>query len=415
MTDARYVLARWRRLAALLYTIALVLALAPSAVAPAMSLALLPSQRTPETVPAGAVAALRAFAAAFARGQYAAMWARLTPDARAGWGGLPGYAAYYHAKFAPVRLIGIDLGTARMDGSAVRIPLSLHLAWRGAGAPGILALFQNVEATVVPAAHGWRVREAGPLDPTAPILPPSRPPARTLRVPILMYHHISSVPPLARSQAGLTVTDAEFQAQLAYLSAHGYRSITLVDLFNALYYGRPLPPRPVVLTFDDGYLDNYTDAFPLLRRYGMAGEFNVIAAYPGITLGVNRYMTWPQIEALSAAGMEVESHTVDHQDLGQMSAAHAVYELRFSRAIIASHIHRAVQFLAYPSGEPFRSGTLAAQQSILALLPQNGYICALLDQPAPGTRQNAQTPYQLPRVRVDPGESLAAFAANLWL
>jgi hypothetical protein len=72
-----------------------------------------------------------------------------------------------------------------------------------------------------------------------------------------------------------------------------------------------------------------------------------------------------------------------------------------------------VQFLAYPSGEPFRSGTVVAQQRLLALLPRFGYVGGLLDPPAPSTLQDARTPYQLPRVHVDPGESLGAFAASL--
>jgi peptidoglycan/xylan/chitin deacetylase (PgdA/CDA1 family) len=289
---------------------------------------------------------------------------------------------------------------------------SPRLAWRGAGIPGVLSLFQNLETTVVPTPQGWRVAEGGPLDPAAPVIPPRQVAPRVLRVPILMYHHISSAPP-APSQAGLTITDPDFAAQLAYLKGHGYHAVLLVDLFNALYDDRPLPPHPVVLTFDDGYLDAYTDAFPLLRRYGMVGEFNIITGFVGKTIGLNRYMTWSEIVAMAGAGMEMESHTIDHQDLGIFTAPQDAYELRFSRAVLAAHLHRAVQFLAYPSGEPFRSGTVAAQQRLLALLPQFGYVGGLLDPPVPSTLQDARMPYQLRRIRVDPGESLAAFAPSL--
>jgi peptidoglycan/xylan/chitin deacetylase (PgdA/CDA1 family) len=289
---------------------------------------------------------------------------------------------------------------------------SPRLAWRGAGIPGVLSLFQNLETTVVPTPQGWRVAEGGPLDPAAPVIPPRQVAPRVLRVPILMYHRISSAPP-APSQAGLTITDPDFAAQLAYLKGHGYHTVLLVDLFNALYDGRPLPPHPVVLTFDDGYLDGYTDAFPLLRRYGMVGEFNIITGLVGETIGVNQYMTWPQVVAMAGAGMEMEPHTSDHQDLGIITAPQDAYELRFWHAVLAAHLHRAVQFLAYPSGEPFRSGTVVAQQRLLALLPQFGYVGALLDPPTPSTLQDARTPYQLPRVRVDPRESLAVFAARL--
>ncbi len=360
-----------------------------------------------------ALAAVQTFFRDFAQGRYGAMWDALAPAARAGWDGPAGYAAYYRAKFAPVRLRGITVGSPRGAGAAVQVPVSLDLAWRTPGPPGVLSLFDNLPATVVQGPLGWRIAEGGPLDPQAPIIPPPHPGARTLHVPILMYHHISSLPPPAPSQVGLTVTDEAFAAQLAYLAAHGYQTIRLVDLLNALYYGHPLPRRPVILTFDDGYLDNYTDAFPLLRRHHMVGEFNIITGYPGKTVGVNRYMSWSQIGTMAAAGMEIESHTVSHQDLGLETAAQAAYELRFSRSILAHSVHRAVQFLAYPSGEPFRSETLAAQQRILALLPQYGYVGALLDPVYPSTLQDAQRPYQLQRVRVSPGESPATFAAGL--
>src|SRR5579864_703625 len=145
----------------------------------------------------------------------------------------------------------------------------------------------------------------------------------------------------------------------------------------------------------------------------MVGEFNIITGYAGLTVGVNSYMTWPQIGALAAAGMEIESHTIDHQDLGIVSTEKARYELRFSRGMLAAQIHRAVQFLAYPSGEPFRSGALDAQQRILALLPEYGYVGALLDQSVPSTQQNARAPFELPRVRVARGESLDQFAASI--
>ncbi len=348
---------------------------------------------------------MRAYATAFAGGRYDAMWRLLTPAAREDWGGQTGYAAYYRRKFAPVRLRGVALGAPQAAGPIVRIPLTLDLAWRHG----------NLNTTLTRTPAGWRVVQGGPLDPEAPIIPPPTPPASVARVPILMYHHISDTPPLAYSQVDLTVTAQNFAAQLAYLSTHGYHAIKLVDLFNTLYYGRPLPPRPVILTFDDGYADNYTDAFPLLRRYHMVGAFYIITGLVGTTLGVNTYVTWPQVEVMAAAGMDMESHTVSHPDLGLLDADRDTYELRFSRAVLAGRIHRAVQFLAYPSGAPFRSGTLEAQTRIRAILARYGYIGAVLDPVTPSTRQDARAPYQLPRVRVSRATTLAQFAARLRL
>jgi peptidoglycan/xylan/chitin deacetylase (PgdA/CDA1 family) len=266
-----------------------------------------------------------------------------------------------------------------------------------------------------PALLGNPPRRASRRRPPAPALLklPAHLPGRVLDVPILMYHHISSAPPATALNYGLTVTDEGFAGQLAYLRDHGYHTVLLRQVFQALYYGKPLPAHPVVLTFDDGYRDNYTDALPLLRRFGDVGEFNIISGYVGITLGVNTYMTWPQIRALVAAGMEIGSHTVDHQDLGTLPEDKIRFELRDSRNVLQRTLHIPVQFLAYPSGEPFRSETLAAQQRMLSLLSQYGYVGALLDPVYPSTVQDAQQPYQLQRVRVSPGESPSTFAAGL--
>ncbi len=370
---------------------------------------------TPSITGSSAVTTLRAYATAFTGGRYDAMWRLLTPAAREGWGGQAGYAAYYRRKFAPVRLRGVALGAPQDAGPIVRIPLTLDLAWRHGGQPDVLTLLHNLTAALTRTPAGWRVAQGGPLDPAAPIIPPPVPPASVVRVPILMYHHISDVPPLAYSQVDLTVTAHNFAAQLAYLSTHGYHAVRLVDLFNTLYYGRPLPPRPVILTFDDGYADNYTDAFPLLRRYHMVGAFYIITGLVGTTLGVNTYVTWPQVEAMAAAEMDMQSHTVSHPDLGLLDADRDAYELRFSRAVLAGRIHRAVQFMAYPSGAPFRSGTLAAQARIRAILARYGYIGAVLDPVTPGTRQDARAPYELPRVRVSRTTTLVQFAAGLRL
>ncbi len=403
-----------RRLAGLL--LATLIAVAPSALQRGHATSAAVSGRvtnTPSITDSSAVATLRAYATAFAGGRYDAMWRLLTPAARAGWGGQAGYAAYYRRKFAPVRLRGVALGAPQAAGPIVRIPLTLDLAWRHGGQPDVLTLLRNLNTTLTRTPAGWRVAQGGPLDPEAPIIPPTAPPAAVAHVPILMYHHISDTPPLAYSQVDLTVTAHDFAAQLAYLSTHGYHAIKLVDLFNTLYYGRPLPPRPVILTFDDGYADNYTDAFLLLRRYHMVGEFYIITGFVGTTLGVNTYVTWPQVEAMAAAGMDMESHTVSHPDLGLLDAGRDAYELRFSRAVLAGFIHRAVQFMAYPSGAPFRSGTLAAQARIRTILARYGYIGAVLDPITPSPQQDAREPYELPRVRVARATSLAQFATRL--
>jgi peptidoglycan/xylan/chitin deacetylase (PgdA/CDA1 family) len=239
---------------------------------------------------------------------------------------------------------------------------------------------------------------------------PASLPDRTIDIPILMYHHVSSVAPLTDLNYGLTVTDANLEAQLTYLRQNGYHTIMLRQAFDAMYRGAHLPNRPVVLTFDDGYLDNYTDALPILRKYHDVAEFNIISAYVGISVGINSYMTWAQLKTLVSGGMEIGSHTVDHQDLGILTTDKVRFELRDSRNILQTHLGVPVQFMAYPSGEPFDHGSLEAQQRVLSLLPQYGYVGALLDGPLTSGKHNERLPFQLWRIRVAGGEGLADFA-----
>lgn len=173
--------------------------------------------------------------------------------------------------------------------------------------------------------------------------------ARTLQVPILMYHYIS-VPPVDANayRRDLSVAPALFEEHLRYLAGAGYHTITLDDLLVALAQGRPLPDKPVILTFDDGYEDNYTEAFPLLRRYGMAGHFFIITDF------VNEerpdYMTWPQIEEMSAAGQRFGSHSRNHPDLRGKSVDYLVWQALGSKEAIAEHLGYHPRWVAYPLG-----------------------------------------------------------------
>ena len=130
--------------------------------------------------------------------------------------------------------------------------------------------------------------------------------ARTVRVPILMYHYISEPPPGADIyRKDLSVAPDLFESHLQYLAQNGYQMITLDDLLYALTQGRPLPPKPVILTFDDGYEDNYQSAFRLLQKYGLVGHFFIITDF--VNAGRVGYMTWPQIEEMAAAGQRFGS------------------------------------------------------------------------------------------------------------
>jgi peptidoglycan/xylan/chitin deacetylase (PgdA/CDA1 family) len=229
--------------------------------------------------------------------------------------------------------------------------------------------------------------------PTPTPEPTSRPTpdgvARTLHVPILMYHYISSPPADADVyRRDLSVTPAQFESHLKYLVDAGYHAIALDDLLYALAQGRELPAKPVILTFDDGYEDNYTNAFPLLQKYHVVGHFFVISDFvnqerPG-------YMTWSQIEEMAAAGQRFGSHSRDHPSLKGKSDDYLVWQALGGQEALAEHLGQHPHWISYPAGE-YDDRTIAVYQSA-------GYWGGLTTQQ--GATHTLDGIFELKRVRV---------------
>ena len=192
---------------------------------------------------------------------------------------------------------------------------------------------------------------AAPGGPVTQALPtPSGTYSWTLMVPILMYHYISAPPADADVyRIDLSVTPDNFRAQLAWLRDNGYTAIDYYDLTMAIVGYSELPEKPVLLTFDDGYLDNYTNAFPLLQEYGFKGTFFVITEF--IDSGREGYMTWPMIEEMARAGHRIESHSRTHPDLTEKDRDGLIWELLGSQQTLAAHIGYTPRYLCYPGGD----------------------------------------------------------------
>jgi len=189
---------------------------------------------------------------------------------------------------------------------------------------------------------------AGPLTQALPT--PSGTYSWTLMVPILMYHYISAPPADADVyRIDLSVTPDNFRDQLAWLRDNGYTSIDYYDLTMAIVGYSELPEKPVLLTFDDGYLDNYTNAFPLLQEYGFKGTFFVITEF--IDSGREGYMTWPMIEEMARAGHRIESHSRTHPDLTEKDRDGLIWEILGSQQTIAAHIGYTPRYFCYPGGD----------------------------------------------------------------
>lgn len=184
-----------------------------------------------------------------------------------------------------------------------------------------------------------------------PIMPdlPLQAQQLTLRVPILMYHYLSTPPPGADAiRRDLSTSPEQFEAQLAYLKEAGYQTINLKDLAYTLTGAAELPPRPIIITFDDGHRDQYEYAFPLLKKYGNTATFFVFTQ-PIDTYNID-YLTWEMIIEMHQAGMEFGSHSYRHLDLRERNVDFLVYEIVGSKEAIEARINEPVHFFAYPAG-----------------------------------------------------------------
>jgi peptidoglycan/xylan/chitin deacetylase (PgdA/CDA1 family) len=171
----------------------------------------------------------------------------------------------------------------------------------------------------------------------------------TLKVPILMYHYVSEPPPGSDIyRVDLSVAPDAFRQQMAHLRDSGYTPVDLYDLSTAIVAHTELPEKPIIITFDDGYLDNYENAFPVLQEFGFKGTFFVVTEF--IDSGREGYMTWEMIEEMSRAGHRIESHSRTHPDLTTKSRDGLIWEILGSQETLTAHIGYKPRYFCYPGG-----------------------------------------------------------------
>lgn len=177
-------------------------------------------------------------------------------------------------------------------------------------------------------------------------------PGSARRVPVLMYHEINEP---AQAWSHLAVSPASFKEQLAYLVEAGYNTLTAGGFAALLAQGAPVPPRPVVLTFDDGFEDFHRHAVPALAEYGATGTVFVTTGWvqdgtESATRRPGRMLSWSQVAEVVAAGMEVGAHSSQHPQLDQIPVARLRDELHASKARLEDELGIPVPGLAYPFG-----------------------------------------------------------------
>lgn len=163
------------------------------------------------------------------------------------------------------------------------------------------------------------------------------------KVIVLNYHKIDNM------HISLSVKPEDFERQMKYLAEHNFHSITPQELYAALVGGAELPENPVLITFDDGYMDNYTNAYPILKKYGLKATIFVITGF--LDRAQPGYFTWGQAAEMEASGLiNIESHTVTHTSLTDLTEEQVKMELERSKNDIERRLGKQVDFLAYPTG-----------------------------------------------------------------
>ena len=238
---------------------------------------------------------------------------------------------------------------------------------------------------------------AAPPEPPAAVVPPGR---NSVRVPILMYHYIRVNPdPRDRLGFNLSVTPTDFAQQMDWLAEHAYHPVDFDDLRGYLLGNQSLPARPVILTFDDGYRDMYTTALPILRAHQFKGVSYVVSGF----LNSPRYITVDMLLEMDAGGIQIGAHTVSHADLTKANAGNLQREVFGSKAELESLLGHPVVDFCYPAGK--------FSDAVVRVVQGAGFESATTTEP--GVSHSAGDRFVWTRVRVNGGESLQQFAADL--
>ncbi len=182
----------------------------------------------------------------------------------------------------------------------------------------------------------------------------------TLTIPILSYHKVDNTAPTE-----YWLTTHNFDSQIAALKAYGYKTVSLEDVYKYIGGTGSLPSKPVVITFDDGYQNFYTKAYPILNQYGFKATNFVNSNYIGELESERnnsnewepgaeerqyptKHLLWSEIQTMKNNGMIFEAHSKTHRDLTSLSASEAEDEIAGSKAIIDSKLGTSANFFSYP-------------------------------------------------------------------
>lgn len=208
-----------------------------------------------------------------------------------------------------------------------------------------------------------------------------------MRIPILMYHYVEFVQDKRDTiRQSLDIIPPVFDAQVKTLQEDGYTFLTAKDLADILDEKKEAPEKPILLTFDDGHWDLYTDVLPILQKYHVKATAYIV---PGLLNGSD-FLTTNQLEKVATSGaVEIAAHTVHHVWLKGRPFATVEKEVKESKTMLEALVHKPVVSFAYPFGA-FDNQAIAAVQNA-------GFLTAV--STVPGIEHSKSSRYFLYRLR----------------
>ncbi len=215
-------------------------------------------------------------------------------------------------------------------------------------------------------------------------------------VPVVMYHSVSNEPTLGN----LRITKDNFEAQMKYLKDNGYYTLTMDEVNDFITKNKPIPEKSVALTFDDGYEDNYTNVYPVLKKYGFKATVFVV------TSSVDKdstYLTSAQLKDMQANGVDIQSGTYANTKLGDLTMVQQLKSLQNSKQFLESLLNKKVNYVSYPFGS-YNANTLDAANKA-------GYVLGLSRDGKWSYKTDGI--YKLSRVYIGPNHTEANFEERI--
>ena len=179
-------------------------------------------------------------------------------------------------------------------------------------------------------------------------------------VPVMMYHNVADSVTFRED----TVSPANLERQIKFLRTRGYHILTLTELVDGIKAGKKFKHNCVVVTFDDGMKNNFTAAYPILKKYNIPTNFFIS---PG-TIGNEDSLSWDDVLAMKQGGMSFGSHGMVQEYLPAVPLKKQVYEVQESKRILEAKLNEKIDFYAYPIG--------GFNNEIKELLRRSGYAAA---------------------------------------